>query len=109
MNERRLDGNAIGGELMEIFGAELTVAVAVCRSCGAHGEVATMHVYRDAPGIVGRCAHCEAVLLRIVRAPGRTYLDLAGIASLTLPEPAKSQTVTWRPGRGGRRRPARRS
>lgn len=82
---RRLDGNAIGGELMELFGAELTVAIAVCRSCGARELVGAMHVYRDAPGIVGRCCHCEAVLLRIVRAPGRTYLDLAGVASLELP------------------------
>jgi Family of unknown function (DUF6510) len=82
---RRLDGNAIGGELMAIFGAELTATVAVCRSCGSHDMMAAMRVYRDAPGIVGRCCHCEAVLLRIVHAPGRTYLDMAGVASLELP------------------------
>jgi hypothetical protein len=82
---RRLDGNAIGGDLMEIFGTEMTIAWAVCRSCGAHGQLAEMHVYGDAPGIVGRCAHCDAVLLRIVRAPGRAYVELGGIASLELP------------------------
>jgi hypothetical protein len=81
----RLDGNAIGGELMELFGMEMTVAWAVCGSCGARGQVAEMHVYRDAPGIVGRCSHCEAVLLRIVRAPGRTYVELGGTASLEVP------------------------
>jgi hypothetical protein len=81
---RRLDGNAIAGDLMEVFGSELTVAWAVCRSCGAHDPLAELHVYRDAPGIVGRCCRCEAVLLRIVRAPGRTYVDLGGIASLEL-------------------------
>ena len=85
--DRRLDGNAIAGDLMELFGTELTIAIAVCRGCGSHDQVAAMHVYRDAPGIVGRCCHCEAVLLRIVRAPGRTYLDLAGVASLALPAP----------------------
>ena len=85
MDDRRLDGNAIGGELMELFGAELTIAHAVCGSCGAREQLATLHVYRDAPGIVGRCCHCDAVLIRIVRAPGRTFLDLAGVATLELP------------------------
>jgi hypothetical protein len=85
MDSRRVDGNAVGGDLMELFGTEMTVAWAVCRSCGAHDQLAEMHVYRDAPGIVGRCSHCEAVLLRIVRAPGRTYIELGGVASLELP------------------------
>jgi len=82
---RRLDGNAIGGDLLDVFGTEMTVAWAVCGSCGAHGQVAEMQVYRDAPGVVGRCSHCEAVLLCIVRAPGRTYVSLTGVASLELP------------------------
>jgi hypothetical protein len=42
-------------------------------------------VYSDAPGIVGRCFHCEAVLLRIVHAPGRSYVELSGVASLEMP------------------------
>jgi hypothetical protein len=81
---RRLDGNAIAGDLMEVFGVEMTVAWAVCRGCGSHDQVAAMHVYRDAPGIVGRCSHCDTVLLRIVRAPGRVYVELGGVASLEL-------------------------
>ena len=85
IESRRLDGNAIAGDLMEVFGTELTIAVAVCGGCGSHDQLAAMHVYRDAPGIVGRCCHCDSVLLRIVRAPGRTHVDLAGIASLALP------------------------
>jgi hypothetical protein len=44
-----------------------------------------MRVYRDAPGIVGRCVHCEAVLLRIVHAPGRSYVEFSGVASLEMP------------------------
>jgi hypothetical protein len=34
--DRRLDGNAIGGLLLELFGVELTAATSVCGSCGAH-------------------------------------------------------------------------
>ena len=32
-----LDGNANGGMLMEIFGSDMTMAVAICGSCGAVG------------------------------------------------------------------------
>jgi hypothetical protein len=85
MEDRRLDGNAIGGVLLELFAMELTVATSVCDSCGAVEQLATMHVYMDAPGIVGRCCHCNAVQLRIVRAPGRTWIDMRGMRSLELP------------------------
>jgi Family of unknown function (DUF6510) len=86
VEDRRLDGNAIGGVLLEVFATELTVATSVCGSCGQREQLATLHVYMDAPGIVGRCCHCEAVLLRIVRGPGRTWIDLSGMGSLELPQ-----------------------
>ena len=78
----RLDGNAIGGMLDEIFGAEMTVAVGVCSSCGATGPVAELHVYMRAPGIVVRCPGCESVLAKIVQSGRRTWLDLSGMRSL---------------------------
>jgi hypothetical protein len=71
----RLDGNAIGGILLELFGADLTAAPSVCGSCGSREEVARLDVYVHAPGIVVRCCHCEAVMIRIVQgatAPGST-------------------------------------
>jgi hypothetical protein len=80
----RLDGNAIGGVLAEIFGTEMTVAVGVCGSCGATGPVAELHVYMRAPGIVVRCSTCESVLLKIVQSDRRTWLDLRGIRSLQI-------------------------
>jgi hypothetical protein len=81
----RLDGNAIGGLLLELFGMELTAATGVCGSCGTHDKVARLDVYVHAPGVVGRCCHCEAVMIRIVRSPDRTWLDLSGMGSLELP------------------------
>ena len=30
-----VDGNAIGGMLMELFGTEMTTAVGTCAACGA--------------------------------------------------------------------------
>ena len=80
----RLDGNAIGGVLAEIFGTEMTVAVGVCGSCGSTGQVAEMHVYVRAPGIVVRCPDCESVLVKIVQSGQRTWLDLRGLRTIQL-------------------------
>jgi hypothetical protein len=81
----RLDGNAIAGELMEIFGVEMTMATGVCASCHASSTVAELHVYVQAPGTVIRCAACEQVAMCIVRGGGRLWLNLSGIRSLTFP------------------------
>jgi Family of unknown function (DUF6510) len=83
----RLDGNAIGGVLAEIFGTDMTVAVGVCRACGATGQVAELHVYMRAPGIVVRCPTCESVLVKIVQSGRRTWLDLSGLRTLALETP----------------------
>ena len=39
VGERTLDGNAIGGQLLELFGVDLTAAPCVCDGCGAEEEV----------------------------------------------------------------------
>jgi hypothetical protein len=80
----RLDGNAVGGLLGEVFGREMTAARGTCASCGSIGEVATLTVYAHAPGTVVRCPACEAVLLRVVRAEHRMWIDLRGLRSLEL-------------------------
>jgi hypothetical protein len=77
----RLDGNAIGGLMLEIFGVEMTLATTVCGSCGATRSLAELHVYHGA-GIVVRCASCDGVMLRVTRSPSRLWLDLRGTASL---------------------------
>jgi Zn finger protein HypA/HybF involved in hydrogenase expression len=83
----RLDGNAAAGALAEIFAVEITTAVGTCRSCGARGEVGSLAVYAHAPGLVVRCPACDAVLVRVVRGPGRTWLELTGVRSLELRSP----------------------
>ena len=82
--ELKLDGNAIAGELLELFGVEVTIATGVCAGCGAADVVGRLDVYVNAPGIVVRCPGCEAVLMRIVRARDRVWLDLSGVRSLEL-------------------------
>jgi predicted RNA-binding Zn ribbon-like protein len=79
------DGNALAGPLREIFAVDVTAAVGRCAACGWAGAVATLRVYSHAPGLVARCPGCEAVMLRVVRAPDRAWLDLRGTVSLQVP------------------------
>ena len=80
----KLDGNAAAGELREIFAAEMTVVRTTCAACGAVREMGAVSVYAHAPGTVLRCASCDAVLVRIVRAEGRIWLDPSGVSCLEL-------------------------
>ena len=88
IDEMKLDGNAIGGLLREIFAMEMTTAVGTCAGCGAVNAVGRVEVYIYAPGTVVRCPNCGAVLMKIVRAKGRYWIDLTGTRCLELSEPA---------------------
>jgi len=77
-----LDGNAIGGLLLEVFGAEMTAARGVCASCGAAGPVAETVVYLQAPGTVVRCRSCTSVLMVMVDVRGIRCVDLRGVTEL---------------------------
>jgi Family of unknown function (DUF6510) len=78
-----LDGNAIGGLLLEVFGAEMTTAMGRCGSCGTASVVAELDVYLQAPGTVARCRTCGAVLMVFVQAYGMRCVDLSGLADLS--------------------------
>ena len=80
-----LDGNAIGGLLIDVFGAEMTATASICGTCGATRPVAELVVYRQAPGTVVRCRTCSSVLMVFVKAHGVTGVDLSGLASLSPP------------------------
>lgn len=84
--EMKLDGNAIGGLLREIFTMEMTAAEATCAGCGAVNAVGRVAVYVHAPGTVVRCPACESVLMRIVHGGGRYWLDLSGTRTIVFAE-----------------------
>jgi Family of unknown function (DUF6510) len=77
-----LDGNAIAGLLLEVFGADLTTATGECASCGARGPLAETEVYLRAPGTVVRCRTCSSVLMVLVTVQTTTCVDLLGLAAL---------------------------
>ena len=79
-----LDGNAAAGELAKIFVVDVTSAEGQCAHCGATKRFAEAHLYMHGPGLVARCAVCEHVLLRLVNARQRVFLDMRGMTCLIL-------------------------
>ena len=79
-----LDGNAAAGELSTIFTMDVTTAEGQCAHCGAKRRFAEAHLYVQCPGVVARCAVCERVLLRLVNARQRAFLDMRGMTYLRL-------------------------
>ena len=79
-----LDGNAAAGELSNIFTIDVTAAVGQCAHCGAIKRFAEAHLYMQGPGLVARCSVCQHVLLRLVNARERVFLDLSGMRCLIL-------------------------
>jgi Family of unknown function (DUF6510) len=86
-----LDGNASAGELADVFAFDVTVAITTCATCHHAHPVATLLAYMDSPGLVLRCASCEAVQVRLVRSGERAWLDVRGIDLLEIPMPIEAQ------------------
>jgi hypothetical protein len=84
------DGNALAGHVGDLFRVDVMTAVGRCSTCAHTGPMAEARVFDHAPGVVARCPACEQVLLRLVQGPGRTWLDLRGLAYLQLPAPEEA-------------------
>ena len=87
MDENRLDGNAAGGLLGEIFPFEMTTAQVTCANCGALWRVGQTMVYGHDIGTIVRCATCDNALIRVAHGAGRYWLDLRGVRYLQIEEP----------------------
>ncbi len=82
--ENKLDGNAAGGILQEIFPFEMTLVQATCTGCGATDAIGALAVYMHGMGTVVRCPSCDNVLIRVVHAKGRYWLDMRGVRVLQI-------------------------
>lgn len=87
VEELVLDGNAAAGVLSQIFVPEMTTARFTCAGCGAIHPLGAARFY-EAAGVVLRCTDCAGVLLRVVSAPGRSFIELTGIRRLEIALPA---------------------
>ncbi len=82
--ENKLDGNAAAGTLQEIFPFDMTLVQATCTGCGATNAVGALAAYMHGMGTVLRCPSCESVLIRVVHAKGRYWLDMQGVRVLQI-------------------------
>ena len=79
-----LDGNAAAGPLGDLLGFDITTTVGRCAGCRGPMLMAQCRVYSVGPGLVLRCASCDGVLLRLVVAEERAWLDMTGLACLQI-------------------------
>ena len=94
MNETmRLDGNAVGGLLDEVFRFEMTMAETVCGACGARKPIAELMLYGHEMGTILRCADCDNALMRITKITGDYRLDFSGMSSLKINANSKLEQV----------------
>lgn len=87
--ELTLDGNAAAGMLYEVFGLEMTAEPTECNNCGNKGELGSLLVFMEGPGVILRCTACKNVMLRIVETPSAFYLDARGAVFLRLSKQGK--------------------
>jgi len=80
-----VDGNAVAGKLMDVFGRDMTMAVARCAACAREAAMGALMAFIRAPGIVLRCPTCEAAIARIVETPTALYIEARGATFLRLP------------------------
>ena len=87
MSDTWTDGNRLGGILREVFSVDITAASGCCAGCGSTRPLAEGRLFEHAPGLILRCPSCGKPLLRMTRAPGRTWLDLRGLQSIEIAAP----------------------
>jgi hypothetical protein len=79
-----LDGNVAAGILAEVFRADVTTAIVTCAGCGTAGPLAIGEAYVTEMGLVIRCPHCSAVVLRCAQIRDRLNVDLRGAAMIAV-------------------------
>ena len=84
-DSQALDGNAIAGTLVEVFGGDMTTAIGTCGHCGARGPMAEGVVYTRAPGVVVRCRSCTGLLMVITQVHDVFCVDALGLVDLQVP------------------------
>ncbi len=79
-----VDGNAVAGQLAQIFGRDMTMAVARCAACAHDAELGALMAFIRGPGVVLRCPACQQAIARIVETPSAIYLEARGAAFLRM-------------------------
>jgi hypothetical protein len=83
-----VDGNAVAGQLQQIFGRDMTMTMARCAGCARDAAMGALMAFIRGPGIVLRCPACQNAIARIVETPTAIYLEARGALYLRMaPQP----------------------
>ena len=80
----RVDGNAAGGILLEVFGRDMTSARAACAHCDREAELADAIAELDPAGVILLCRGCGRTLLTCLRDGGSATLVIGALSLLRL-------------------------
>jgi Family of unknown function (DUF6510) len=86
MDEYRLDRNAVGGIMGEVFAFEMTTAETACARCGSTYRIGALMVYAHDMETIVRCVACDNAMIRVARGLGRYWVDLRGVKYLQIEE-----------------------
>ena len=78
----RVDGNAAGGPLLEIFGRDMTAARATCGHCAHEAALADAVAEVDDAGMILLCRGCRHTLLTYLRSNAGRTLAIGGLTRL---------------------------
>ena len=78
-----VDGNAVAGMLWDVFGADVTVLIGVCRSCGTGARLAEAVVELDDVAAIVRCRACTHTLFTVMREDDGMRLVIGSLGELT--------------------------
>lgn len=92
-HHRRVDGNAAGGLLLEIFGREMTTARATCRHCAQEAALADAVAEVDDSCVILLCRGCDHTLLTYLHSESEQTLTIGGLTRLRWPRGADGVTV----------------
>jgi Family of unknown function (DUF6510) len=67
--DTHVDGNALAGLFLEVFGRDMTDQSGCCDGCGTVSVLGSVMVFHGAGDVV-RCPKCGSVLIVIVSSPG---------------------------------------
>jgi hypothetical protein len=84
-DETHLDGTAMGGMMLDVFGRDITGGEASCGACGTRTPVGGLIAYDRPPRTVLRCPGCSSALVVIARQDGGYHLSFDELRSLFLP------------------------
>ncbi|WP_120493579.1 DUF6510 family protein [Microbacterium phyllosphaerae] len=84
-HHHRVDGNAAGGLLLEIFGRDMTAARATCRHCAHEAALADAVAELDDAGVILLCRGCHHTLLTCLTLDGAQTLAIGTLSRLRWP------------------------